>query len=65
MKALSKATAFLLETIRFSWRNSADMERCHGYEILAYILKQKRDLITLELFELLLIFIGKDPHHPE
>ncbi|RCI07112.1 hypothetical protein CU098_000831 [Rhizopus stolonifer] len=65
VKALSKATAFLLETIRFSWRNSADMERCHGYEILAYILKQKRDLITLELFELLLIFIGKDPHHPE
>ncbi|KAI9243796.1 hypothetical protein BY458DRAFT_448092 [Sporodiniella umbellata] len=62
---LSKTTALLLETIRFSWRNSADMERCHGYEILAYILKQKRDLITLELFELLLVFIGKDPKNFE
>ncbi|EIE91401.1 hypothetical protein RO3G_16112 [Rhizopus delemar RA 99-880] len=59
-KTLCKSIAFLLETIRFSWRNSADMERCHGYEILAYLLKQKRDLITLELFELLLVFIGKD-----
>lgn len=41
------------------------MERCHGYEILAYILKQKRDIITLELFELLLVFIGKNAQQPE
>ncbi|CEG78631.1 hypothetical protein RMATCC62417_13208 [Rhizopus microsporus] len=62
---LCKATAFLFETIRYSWRNSADMERCHGYEILAYILKQKRDIITLELLELLLVFIGKNAQQPE
>lgn len=41
------------------------MERCHGYEILAYLLKQKRELITVELFELLLTFIGKNPQSPE
>lgn len=62
---LSKSTAILFEIIRYSWRNSEDMERCHGYEILAYLLKQKRELITVELFELLLVFIGKNPHSPE
>lgn len=55
----------MFEIIRYSWRNSEDMERCHGYEILAYLLKQKRDLITPELIELLLVFIGKNPHSPE
>ncbi|KAL9550165.1 hypothetical protein PS6_005689 [Mucor atramentarius] len=64
-ETLCKATAILFEIIRYSWRNSEDMERCHGYEILAYLLKQKRDLITPELIELLLVFIGKDPHSPE
>ncbi|KAG1474371.1 hypothetical protein G6F56_000395 [Rhizopus delemar] len=63
-KMLCKATSFLLEIIRYSWRNSVDMERCHGYEILAFILKQKRDLITLELFDLLLVFIGKNTQNP-
>ncbi|KAI9353980.1 hypothetical protein BD770DRAFT_325445 [Pilaira anomala] len=62
---LSKSTAILFEIIRYSWRNSEDMERCHGYEILAYLLKQKRELITVELFELLLTFIGKMPQSPE
>ncbi|OAD02252.1 hypothetical protein MUCCIDRAFT_143984 [Mucor lusitanicus CBS 277.49] len=64
-ETLCKATAILFEIIRYSWRNSEDMERCHGYEILAYLLKQKRDLITPELIELLLVFIGKNPHSPE
>ncbi|GAN06509.1 beige/BEACH domain-containing protein [Mucor ambiguus] len=64
-ETLCKATAILFEIIRYSWRNSEDMERCHGYEILAYLLKQKRDLVTPELIELLLVFIGKNPHSPE
>ncbi|KAI8082152.1 hypothetical protein BDF21DRAFT_338329, partial [Thamnidium elegans] len=64
-ETLSKSTAILFEIIRYSWRNSEDMERCHGYEILAYLLKQKRELITVELFELLLTFIGKTPQSPE
>ncbi|KAI9493852.1 hypothetical protein BDB00DRAFT_938645 [Zychaea mexicana] len=62
---LFKAVKVLCETIRYSWRNSEDMERCHGYEILAYVLKQKRELITVDMMEELLMFIGKDPLHPE
>lgn len=62
---LCKAMRILCETIRYSWRNSEDMERCHGYEVLAYLLKQKRDLLTVELLELLLIFIGKNTTYPE
>lgn len=62
---LYKATSILCESIRYSWRNSEDMERHHGYEILAYLLKQKRDLITVDLVELLLVFVGKVPDAPE
>lgn len=62
---LIKSTRFLIEIIQYSWRNSEDMERCHGYEILANILKQKRDIITIEFFELLLHFIGKNSAIPE
>lgn len=36
------------------------MERLHGYEILAYLLKQKRDIIEIDHLERLLSFIGKD-----
>ncbi|KAI8092541.1 uncharacterized protein BX664DRAFT_260002 [Halteromyces radiatus] len=62
---LIKSIELLIEMIRYSWRNSDDMERCHGYEILASILKQKRDLITVDLFELLLHFVGKNSSLPE
>ncbi|KAI7848519.1 hypothetical protein BDC45DRAFT_547182 [Circinella umbellata] len=62
---LLKSVKVLCEMIRYSWRNSEDMERCHGYEILAYLLKQKRELISVELIESLLVFIGKDSIHPE
>jgi hypothetical protein len=41
------------------------MVRTHGYEVLGYLLKQKRELITPELLELLLVFIGKNPSSPE
>ncbi|KAI7902409.1 uncharacterized protein BX663DRAFT_435824, partial [Cokeromyces recurvatus] len=64
-ETLCKTMTFLFQIIRYSWRNSQDMERCHGYEILAYILKTKRDLITEEIFELLLVFIGKNPYSLE
>ncbi|CAG8688879.1 317_t:CDS:2, partial [Scutellospora calospora] len=38
-----------------------DMERIHGYEILAYLLKQKHGLLTPELLNLLLVFVGLNP----
>ncbi|RUS32592.1 hypothetical protein BC938DRAFT_475000 [Jimgerdemannia flammicorona] len=63
--SLHKAVAILFELVRYSWRNSEDMERNHGYELLAYLLKQKRNMITIDLLNLMLVFIGKDPEFPE
>ncbi|KAI9289228.1 hypothetical protein BC943DRAFT_300701 [Umbelopsis sp. AD052] len=57
---LYKTLGILFEAVRCSWRNSEDMERLHGYEILAYLLKQKRDIIEIDHLERLLSFIGKD-----
>jgi beige protein homolog 1 len=58
---LLHATKVLFETIRLSWRNSEDVERCHGYEILAFLLKgKKRELINMELFQVVAEFIGVD-----
>jgi beige protein homolog 1 len=51
----------LFEFIRLSWRNSEDMERCHGYEILAFLLRgKKRELITIEVLNVISEFIGVD-----
>ncbi|CAG8433004.1 6306_t:CDS:10 [Ambispora gerdemannii] len=63
-KDLYKAVCTLIELIRFSWRNSEDMERIHGYEILAFLLKQKHELLSLELLNLLLVFVGFNPISP-
>ena len=63
-KDLYKTVCTLIELIRFSWRNSEDMERIHGYEILAYLLKQKYGLLTYELLNLLLVFVGYNPINP-
>ncbi|KAI8967889.1 hypothetical protein BDF20DRAFT_828883, partial [Mycotypha africana] len=62
---LCKSTSILFELIRYSWRNSKDIERCHGYEIYAYLLKCKRDLISTELLDLILVFIGKNTQELE
>ncbi|CAG8446303.1 7064_t:CDS:10 [Dentiscutata erythropus] len=58
---LYKTVCTLIELIRFNWRNSEDMERIHGYEILAYLLKQKHGLLTPDLLNLLLVFVGLNP----
>ncbi|CAG8523942.1 7035_t:CDS:10, partial [Paraglomus brasilianum] len=63
-KELYKAVCILIELIRFSWRNSEDMERIHGYEILAYLLRQKQELLTLEILNVLLVFVGLNPVNP-
>ncbi|KAI9273684.1 hypothetical protein BY458DRAFT_533167 [Sporodiniella umbellata] len=62
-ESLCKTVAFLFEILNHSWRISIDMERSRGYELLAYLLKRKRNLITLELFELILSFIGKNKNN--
>jgi beige protein homolog 1 len=51
----------LFEVIRLSWRNSEDMERCHGYEILAFLLKaKKKEFISVDLLQTVAEFIGVD-----
>ena len=37
------ATKVFFEIIRLSWRNSEDMERGHGYGILAFLFKGKNE----------------------
>ena len=59
------AVKVLFEVIRLSWRNSEDMERCHGYEILAFLLKaKKREFINGELLQVVAEFIGVDSTDP-
>jgi hypothetical protein len=60
------AVKALFEVIRLSWRNSEDMERCHGYEILAFLLKaKKREFINVELLRVVSEFIGVDTIDPK
>ena len=59
------AVKVLFEVIRLSWRNSEDMERCHGYEILAFLLKaKKREFIKVDLLQVVSEFIGVDVEDP-
>jgi hypothetical protein len=59
------AVKVLFEVIRLNWRNSEDMERCHGYEILAFLLKtKKREFINRELLQVVAEFIGVDSTDP-
>ncbi|OZJ02277.1 hypothetical protein BZG36_05064 [Bifiguratus adelaidae] len=64
--SLMSAVSLLFELIKYNWRNSEDMERLHGYQILALLLKQKkRSIISVEFLEMVLKFVGKDSARPE
>jgi len=55
----------LFECVRLNWRNSEDMERCHGYEILAFLLKaKKKEFITTDVLGVVGEFIGFDREDP-
>ncbi|KAF9391989.1 hypothetical protein CPC16_003703 [Podila verticillata] len=62
---LEKAVLLLDQLIRCSWRNSEDMERIFGYEILGYILKQKKTLFSIEMMNTLLSVVGMDLEYPD
>ncbi|KAI8602080.1 hypothetical protein EDD21DRAFT_372860 [Dissophora ornata] len=62
---LEKAVLLLDQLIRCSWRNSEDMERIFGYEILGYILKQKKALFSVEMMNTLLSVVGMDLEYPD
>ncbi|BFZ61549.1 Beige protein-like 1 [Saitoella coloradoensis] len=53
------AIKFFFALIRRSWRNSDDVERCNGYEVLGQLLKEKAaGVITEDLLRLVLDFVG-------
>ncbi|KAG0346054.1 hypothetical protein BG004_002567, partial [Podila humilis] len=62
---LEKAVLLLDQLIRCSWRNSEDMERIFGYEILGYILKQKKALFSVDMMNTLLSVVGMDLEYPD
>lgn len=57
-KDLEQSLAFTFELLQTSWRLSEDVERSKGYEILNYLVSQKKHLITPAIFELFCIAVG-------
>ncbi|KAG8936117.1 hypothetical protein FRC02_004435 [Tulasnella sp. 418] len=62
---MSRSLSMLSDAIRTSWRNSEDMERIGGYEILMSILRPKALLLQEEGYEALLSLLGIDFRHPQ
>ncbi|RKO94777.1 hypothetical protein BDK51DRAFT_29155 [Blyttiomyces helicus] len=57
--ALYKSIAILVDSIRGNWRNTEEMERERFYEVLAFILKGKKALITIALMDVLSALVGR------
>jgi hypothetical protein len=55
----------LTDGLRSSWKNSEDMERLRGFEILADILRSKHRLVNMTGFETLFEFLGFNFRSPE
>ncbi|KAI9028612.1 hypothetical protein DFJ74DRAFT_495541 [Hyaloraphidium curvatum] len=61
---LFKAVCILVESVRFNWRNTEDMEREHLYEAFASVLRNQIELVTAEVVDQLLVLVGKLPNLP-
>ncbi|KAK9476232.1 hypothetical protein V1514DRAFT_337554 [Lipomyces japonicus] len=57
---LRQAVSITFELLRENWRNSDDMERVHGFAILANIIKSKSDpnMIDRQFLNIILEFVG-------
>ncbi|KAJ8689982.1 beige protein-like 1 [Pleurotus ostreatus] len=62
---LSRSLGILVDGLRNSWKNSENMERMRGYEILADILRQKSQFINMTSFETLFEFLGVNFKTPD
>ncbi|KAN0082499.1 hypothetical protein V8E55_008294 [Tylopilus felleus] len=62
---LSRTIAILCDSLRNCWKNSEDMERIAGYDVLASILYQKSRLINMTAFEILFEFLGLNFRSPD
>ncbi|KAI8930272.1 hypothetical protein BC831DRAFT_502404 [Entophlyctis helioformis] len=56
---LYQSVSVLVESLEHNWRNAAEMEKCHFYEVLSHLLKQKRELITIAIMDVVLILVGR------
>ncbi|KAI8839278.1 hypothetical protein BC829DRAFT_447224 [Chytridium lagenaria] len=61
-EALFKSTAAVVESIRYNWRNTDDMERNEFYEILSSLLSRKTHFLTIATIDVLLSLIGRNLH---
>ncbi|KAG2346496.1 beach-domain-containing protein [Suillus weaverae] len=62
---LSRALSVFSDCLRNSWQNSDDMERLHGYDVLASMLRARSHLINMTSFETLFEFLGLDFRSPD
>ncbi len=53
-----------MESVVSNWRNQEEMEKSHFYDVLAYLLKQKKPLMTLEIMDSLLTLCGHRTEKP-
>ncbi|KAH9262136.1 hypothetical protein BASA82_000814 [Batrachochytrium salamandrivorans] len=63
--SLYQSVSVLIESLEYSWRNAAEMEKCHFYEILSHLMKAKRDLVTIAIMDVLLIVVGRTLENSE
>ncbi|KAK9453508.1 hypothetical protein V1511DRAFT_504930 [Dipodascopsis uninucleata] len=64
---LTRAISVAFELLRENWRNSDDMERVHGFAILANVIKTKTapGMINIDLLNIILDFVGYRFDRPE
>ncbi|KAG1874893.1 beach-domain-containing protein [Suillus subluteus] len=62
---LSRALSVFSDCLRNSWQNSDDMEKLHGYDVLASTLRARSHLINMTSFEILFEFLGLNFRSPD
>lgn len=61
---LEKALTFMFDVLRNSWRLSEDVERTKGYEVLNYLVAQKKHFLTLRVLEIFCSAVGYSVNMP-
>ncbi|KAJ2996554.1 hypothetical protein HDV02_006387 [Globomyces sp. JEL0801] len=56
---LHRTLSILVQSVIGSWRNLAEMERNQMYEILSFIIKSKKDLVTIATLDVILSLVGR------
>ncbi|KAH7912895.1 hypothetical protein BJ138DRAFT_1124827 [Hygrophoropsis aurantiaca] len=62
---LSRVLSVLSDSLRNCWQNCDDMERMHGYDVLANLLQMRSHLINMTAFETLFELLGLNFRSPD